>query len=109
MTEQEPKYFTKFREHIDKKFEETNKNFETSIEDLALSVAKQFSIIDQKFDNINHKFAEQEKNLKEYMDAKFATKLDLYETEARMNMRFDKIDLTIEKIEGHIGRYEIRA
>jgi len=39
----------------------------------------------------------------------FATKLDLYETEVRMSNRFDNMDGRLEKIEGHIGRYEIRA
>ncbi len=120
MNETEPKYFIEFRRefgefkrHIDDKFEETNKNIDISIDELAIS--------------IEHQFEEQEENLKEYMHEnfatkldlerfatkldleRFATKLDLYEVETKLGNRLDNIDDKLEKIEGHIGRYEIRA
>lgn len=101
MYEQEPKYFTEFRKHIDGKFAETNKN----IDSLAVSTAKEFHNIYDKFDRIDEKFEEQ----KEFMFENFATKDDLYAVETRLGGRIDGIDEKLEKIEGHIGRYEIRA
>lgn len=105
MYEQEPKYFTEFRKHIDGKFAETNRN----IDSLAASTATEFYNINTKFDRIDEKFDEQEDRLKEYMSLNFATKLDLYAVETRLGGRIDGIDEKLEKIEGHIGRYEIRA
>ena len=109
MNETEPKYFAEFRKeflgvknelgsfrvHVDKKFEETNKNIEDSIDVLTIS--------------IEHQFEEQEKGLQEYMHENFVSKLDLYETEVRVNDKFERLDEILGKIEGHIGRYEIRG
>ncbi len=82
--------FDSFEKKIDKKFD-----------DLAILIGRGFADVDRKF-------IEQEKNLKEYMSEYFASKLDLYETETRINIRFDRLEDRVGKIEGHIGRMEIR-
>ena len=94
MIETEPLYFKEFRKHIDQKFIEADKNMKSSIEELAISTARGFSEMDRRFDKIHEDFA---------------TKSDLYETETRLGRKIDKLDERVEKIEGHIGRYEIRA
>ena len=60
-------------------------------------IARSFAEVDRRF-----------KEQREYMDETFASKLDLYETEGRINTRFDKLEGRVEKIEGHIGRMDVR-
>ena len=67
MNETEPKYFTEFRNHIDRRFDtvETNiiKQTEKIVESLAISTAnefreiyKRFNEIDNRFDGIDNRF-----------------------------------------------------
>lgn len=90
----EQKLEQKLEEKLDKKLDE-------KFEEFALMIAKEFA-------NVYRKFDEQSAELKEYMHEHFATKMDLYDTETRMNARFDRLEDRVGKIEGHIGRMEIR-
>ena len=92
-------YITKeyFNHILDKKFDLFEERIEKKFDDFAIIVARGFAEVGEKF-----------KEQREYMDETFATKLDLYETESRLNGRFDKLEGRVEKIESHIGRMDIR-
>lgn len=89
MTEEKtPHYIHKLKEDLTKHFDE---KIEKEIGDLAASTAKEFAIVHSKLADHDKRFDD--------IDFKFDT-IDnqLYTMNERM-----------EKIEGHIGRYEIRA
>lgn len=106
MNETEPKYFIEFRKHIDNKFETIDKRFDDMDKKIDMKIDK---TVGDLAISIKLQFEEQEQNLKEYMHENFASKLDLYETEVRIRDKFEILDERLEKIEGHIGRFEIRS
>ncbi|MEK7184900.1 MAG: hypothetical protein AAB683_02085 [Patescibacteria group bacterium] len=79
------------KEHIDNRFEETKGLIESSIEDLAAKTAREFLLVDKRFDKHDIEFNG------------INNRLDHIESD------LVDIKVTIGKIEGHIGRYEIRA
>ncbi len=98
MPETEPLYFKEFRIHIDKKFGEVDKKFEG---------------VDRKFEGVNNKIDDKIAGVNGNIDSLAASTVNQFN---EMDLRFDRLDNEIggikesmEKIEAHIGRYEIRA
>jgi archaellum component FlaC len=67
MAEIEPQYFKEFRVHIDKKFENFEKHIDKKIDDkidnLAVSIQKQFRELDFNFDGIQNEIAGVKENM----------------------------------------------
>ena len=115
MNEEEPQYFKEFRlginnkfDGIDKRFDIINKRFdcidqkletvEKSVNDLAIITYNQYQEVIKRLDGHDERF--------EQIDARFD----------QIDERFNRVDSdiydlkdSVTKIEGHIGRYEIRA
>ncbi len=88
------KRFSEFEERLDKKFDQ-------KFDDFAAIIAKGFSDVYKKFD-------EQEASLKEYMSEHFASKTDLYESEARLKNEIGEVKEEVSLINEHLGRMEVR-
>ncbi len=86
-----------FNQNLDKRFDEFEKRIDKKFDEFALIVAGGFAAVDQRF-----------KNLEEYLNENFATKLDLYETESRLSNKIDKMDERVNLIERHIGRIDTK-
>ena len=84
MPEQEPQYFKEFREHIDKRFDSVESKIEKEVGDLAAMTKREFDRVDERFDNLERRVGHLELDVSELKDS-------------------------VVKIEGHIGRYEIRS
>ncbi len=97
MNETEPVYIKELKEQIGR--------IDHKIDEVLISTAKEFRRIDERFDEVDERF--------NGIDERFS-KADL-EFDS-VNNRLDRLESSnaeikedISKIEGHIGRYEVRA
>ncbi len=124
MNETEPLYFTKFREHIDNKFNKINekfegidKKFETYIpqyfKDFQVHIDKKFDSVDKKFIAIDKKIESEVNGLAVMIKDNFVTKDEFEDKMENMVTKDDIKDMVtkedIQPILQHIGSYEIRA
>lgn len=108
MNEKEPIYVKKIIDHIDRKIDETNfsiKELETMMIDGFSQVHKRLDNHDEKFEQIDAKFEQIDARF-EQIDARFEQTDDRFD---RIDSAIYDIKADIRKIEGHIGRYKIRA
>ena len=133
MPTKEPLYFKNFRKHIDKQFGNIDKKF-GDMDEKFDSIDKKFDNVDKKFDNMDEKFEglkqviEREVEGLAIMTAKEFSRIDgrfdqIEEKLSKHDMdfqiadnRLDRLESnivdikdSIGKIEGHIGRYEVRS
>ncbi len=101
MNEKEPIYVKKIIDHIDRKIDETN----LSIKELETMMIDGFSQVHKRLDNHDEKFEQIDARF-EQIDARFEQTDDRFD---RIDSAIYDIKADIRKIEGHIGRYEIRA
>lgn len=104
MNETEPFYIKELKEQIGR--------IDHKIDEVLVSTAEEFRRIDKRFDQVDERFDKIDRRF-ELVDEKFS-KID-NEFEG-VNNRLDRLESSnaeikedISKIEGHIGRYEVRA
>ena len=91
MPEQEPQYFKEFREHIDKRFDSVESKIEKEVGDLAAMTKREFDRVDERFAAVDVRFDNLERRV------------------GHLELDVSELKDSVVKIEGHIGRYEIRS